>query len=95
MPRRRPPPPPSASAADAPATALPWADAEVRRIDPQAGTVSLRHGPIANLDMPPMTMVFQVTDRALLQRVQPGHRVRFTAELVNGQYTVRQLEPVQ
>jgi len=88
------------SAHHAPATAttapaeLPWADAEVRRIDHQTGKISLRHGPIVNLDMPPMSMVFQMQDRTLLQRVKPGDRVRFTADQINGQYTVLQLEPL-
>ena len=84
-----------ATAADASteAASLPWAEAEVRRIDDQAGKISLRHGPIANLEMPPMTMVFQVQDRSLLARAKPGDRVRFTADKVNGQYTVLQLEP--
>lgn len=90
-----PSPPTPATAADASteAASLPWAEAEVRRIDDQAGKISLRHGPIANLEMPPMTMVFQVQDRSLLARAKPGDRVRFTADKVNGQYTVLQLEP--
>lgn len=84
-----------ATADAAPASALPWTEAEVRRVDLQSGKIGLRHGPIVNLDMPPMSMVFQVSDRALLQQVQPGDRVRFTVDQINGQYTVLQLEPVQ
>lgn len=84
----------SAPAAPAsPAKATTPTQAEVRRIDLAAGKVTLKHGEIPNLDMPPMTMVFQVQDRSLLARAKPGDRVRFTADKVNGQYTVLQLEP--
>lgn len=75
--------------------ALPWTEAEVRRIDAVNGKVSLRHGPIVNLDMPPMTMVFQMRDASQLQGIAPGARVRFTVDQINGQYTVLQLESLQ
>lgn len=87
--------PNTASDASAAQATLPWAEAEVRRVDLQTGKIGLRHGPIANLDMPPMSMVFQVADPALLQGLRPGDRVRFTADQLNGQYTVLQLEPVR
>lgn len=73
--------------------ALPMAEAEVRRVDTAAGKISLKHGEIKNLDMPPMTMVFQVSDPALLGKVKAGDKVRFTALQVNGAYTVMSLEP--
>ncbi|MDR7153089.1 Cu/Ag efflux protein CusF [Hydrogenophaga palleronii] len=79
--------------AAAPADALPLAEAEVRRIDTAANKVSLKHGEIKNLDMPPMTMVFQVSDPALLGKIKVGDKVRFTAAQVNGAYTVMSLEP--
>lgn len=74
-------------------TALPWAEAEVRRIDLAAGKISLKHGDIKNLDMPPMSMVFQVPDKKLLGRVKVGDKVRFTADQINGAYTVLSIEP--
>lgn len=74
---------------------LPTAEAEVRRIDQQAGKVSLKHGDIPNLDMPPMTMVFQVKDATWLQQIKVGDKVRFTADKVNGAYTVMSLERMQ
>ncbi|MBC7994009.1 MAG: copper-binding protein [Rhizobacter sp.] len=70
-----------------PATA-PWVDAEVRKIDTGAGKLTLRHGQIQNLDMPPMTMVFKVADAKLLQGLKEGDKVRFTADKLNGAYTV-------
>lgn len=65
---------------------------EVRRIDPEMKKVTLRHGPIPNLQMPDMTMVFQVTDPAILQGLKVGDKVRFKADKVNGAYTVTAVE---
>ena len=72
--------------------ALPWAEAEIRRIDKAARKISLRHGEIKNLDMPPMSMVFQVRDAALLEGLQAGQKVRFTAVQENGAYWVTRIE---
>lgn len=72
------------------------ADAEVRRIDRDAGKITLKHGPIKSLDMPPMTMVFQVKDKALLDGVKPGDKVKFTAiQSTGGAYTVTSIEPAK
>lgn len=68
-------------------------DGEVRKIDKDSQKVTLKHGEIKNLDMPPMTMVFQVSDPALLGKIKVGDKVRFTATQVNGAYTVMSLEP--
>ncbi|MBT9463218.1 DUF411 domain-containing protein [Hydrogenophaga sp.] len=73
---------------------LPMVEAEVRRVDTATGKISLKHGEIKNLDMPPMTMVFQVKDTALLGKIKAGDRVRFTAMQVNGAYTVMSIEPM-
>lgn len=67
-------------------------DAEVRRVDLDAKKITLRHGPIPNLDMPPMTMVFQVKDPALLQGLKAGDKVRFSAEKIGSAYTVTGIE---
>lgn len=84
--------PPSATAVPGATTELPWAEAEIRRIDLAAGKLSLRHGEIKNLDMPPMTMVFTVQDRASLADLKTGDRIRFTADQIQGTYTVLKLE---
>lgn len=83
----------AAAPAEGSADALPLAEAEVRRIDTAANKISLKHGEIKNLDMPPMTMVFQVSNPALLGKIKVGDKVRFTATQVNGAYTVMSLEP--
>ena len=74
------------------AAALPWATAEVRRIDKAAGKVSLKHGDIKNLDMPPMSMVFQVKDPSQLDALQVGQQVRFQAVQEKGAYWVVKIE---
>ena len=61
---------------------------EVTKIDPAAGKITLRHGPIANLDMDSMTMVFRVADPAMLNLLKAGDQVKFEADRVNGQLTV-------
>ena len=68
------------------------AEAEVRRVDAVNGRIQLRHGHIPNLDMPPMTMVFRVSQPALLEGLKEGDRIFFTAEKVEGAYTVTSVE---
>jgi len=67
-------------------------DAEVRKVDKAAGKITLKHGEIKNLDMPPMTMVFGVKDKALLDKVKAGDKVKFSAEKEGGQYVVTGVE---
>ncbi len=76
---------------DAPA-ATDMTDAEVRKIDKENKKLTLKHGEIKNLDMPSMTMVFQVADAAMLDRVKPGDKVRFKADKIGGAYTVTAIE---
>ena len=66
-------------------------DGEVRKIDKEAGKITIKHGEIKNLDMPPMTMVFRAQPPSLLDKVQVGDKVRFTAAKVGGTYTVTEL----
>lgn len=67
-------------------------DGEVRKIDKGTKKITLKHGEIKNLDMPGMTMVFQVKDPAFLDKVKEGDKVRFTADKVGGAYTVTSIE---
>jgi Cu(I)/Ag(I) efflux system protein CusF len=68
---------------------------DVRKVDSAAGKLTIRHGPIDNLDMAAMTMVFRVPDRALLAGVKEGDAVRFHAERVDGALTVTRIAPAQ
>jgi Cu(I)/Ag(I) efflux system periplasmic protein CusF len=68
------------------------ADGEIRRVDKEAKKLTIKHGPIPNLDMPAMTMVFQVKDPAMLDQVKAGDKVKFQAEKAGGQYTVTNIQ---
>ena len=67
-------------------------EGEVRRIDKETKKITLKHGDIKNLDMPGMTMVFQVKDAALLDKVKAGDKVTFTAEKADGAIVVTAIE---
>lgn len=74
------------------ATVAARADGEVRKVDKSAGTLTIKHGPIAALDQPPMTMVFQAKDPSILDRVKAGDKIQFTAERTDGGFAVTQIE---
>ena len=67
-------------------------DGEVTRWDARTGKVTLRHGEIKNLGMPPMTMVFALQDPTWGQTLKVGDKVRFRAADVNGALIVTQIE---
>jgi Cu(I)/Ag(I) efflux system periplasmic protein CusF len=71
------------------------ADGEIRKVDKDAKKLTIKHGPLTKLDMPPMTMVFQVKDAAMLDQVKVGDKVKFEAEKVGGAFTVTKIEPVR
>ena len=75
--------------------ASPVTEGEVRKVDREQGKVTLKHGPIANLNMPGMTMVFKVADPKVLDTLKEGDKVKFTAEKVNGAMTVTVIQPAQ
>ena len=64
---------------------------EVVKVDKAAGKVTLKHGPIKNLEMESMTMVFRVADPAMLDKVKAGDKVEFEADRVNGAITVTKI----
>ena len=80
-----------AAAQQAPAAAAAFAEGEVRKVDTSAGKITLKHGEIRNLDMPPMTMAFSVADKALLEQVKVGDKVRFRAADQDGRMTVTEI----
>jgi len=67
-------------------------DGQVTKIDAPAGKITLRHGPIKNLDMDAMTMVLRVQDPAMVKQVKVGDKVKFTAERVDGQITITKMQ---
>jgi len=70
-------------------------DGEVKKIDKEAGKITLRHGELKNLNMAAMTMVFRVKDPAMLDQVKVGNKVKFAADRVNGAVTIVQLATAQ
>lgn len=76
-------------------TTLPTTEAEVRKVDIDAKKITLKHGEIKNLGMPPMSMVFQMKDPSMLEKFKAGDKVQFTADNLNGAITVMSIEPLK
>jgi len=70
-------------------------DGEVRKIDKDNKKITLKHGEIKNLEMPPMTMVFQVKDASMLDKVQAGNKVRFKVEKAGSALVVTEIDPAK
>lgn len=81
----------AAAAAPAARAQAPQTAGEVLKIDKPGARITLKHGEIRNLGMPAMTMVFRVRDPRLLDGVAVGDRVRFTADKLDGNFTVTAL----
>ena len=71
------------------------ADGEVKKVDKESGKITLSHGPLPNLGMPAMTMVFRVKDAAWLDAFKPGMKIRFQAETLDGALTIVRYEPAR
>jgi Cu(I)/Ag(I) efflux system periplasmic protein CusF len=68
-------------------------DGQVTKIDEAAGKITIRHGPLKQFGMDePMTMVYRASDLAIISDVKVGDKIRFTADRVNGQFTVTKIE---
>jgi Cu/Ag efflux protein CusF len=76
---------------EAPASAA-LVEGEVRKIDKEAGKITLRHGEIRNLNMAAMTMVLRVQDPAMLDALNVGDKVMFAAERMHGAVTIVQMQ---
>ena len=80
---------------DSTAKSPPATDGEVRKVDKSAGKLTIRHGELRNLEMPAMTMVFTAKDPGMLDGLKEGDKIKFTADKLNGVYTVTALEVVK
>ena len=58
---------------------MPLSEGVIRKIDLDAGKVTIRHGELANLGMPAMTMTF-ASDKAMLKDYKVGDKIQFRAE---------------
>ena len=72
-----------------------WAEGEVRKIDEVAGKLTIKHGAIPKFDMPPMTMAYRVKDKAMLEHLKLGDKVKFDVDSAGGVFTVLRLERVK
>lgn len=81
-----------ALASAAGAFAQEFTNGTVKKVDEKARKVTLIHEELKTLEMPAMTMVFQVADEALLEKLKVGAKVQFVAERVNGKLTVTQVK---
>ena len=81
---------PAAAASTTPQAEL--SEGEITRWDPRTLRLTLKHGEIKNLEMPPMTMVFRVADTSVVGDLKPGDKVRFRAEQISGTYHVQRIE---
>jgi Cu(I)/Ag(I) efflux system periplasmic protein CusF len=70
-------------------------DGEVRKVDKDAKKLTIKHAPMPSFDMPAMTMVFQVKDPEMLDKVKAGDKVKFQAEKLGGAFTVTGIEPAK
>ena len=70
----------------------PMVSGTVQRVDASAGKITIDHGPIPNLDMNAMTMLFRTPDPAILEGVKVGDKIRFQADRVNGRISVIRIE---
>ncbi len=67
-------------------------DGEVRKVDKAAGKITIKHGPMPKFDMPPMTMAYRVKDKAMLDGLKSGDKIKFDVDGVGGEFTVLRLE---
>ena len=74
------------------ARAAPLSDGTVRKIDQTAGEVVIQHGQLDSIGMPPMTMAFGVADKAWLNKLKAGDKIRFAAEMKGGNAIVSRYE---
>ncbi|ARV19551.1 Cation efflux system protein CusF [Curvibacter sp. AEP1-3] len=70
-------------------------DGEIRKVDKEAGKVTIKHGEIKNLEMPGMTMVFTAKEKSLLDKVQAGDKVKFAVINDGGKMVVTDIQTVK
>jgi Cu/Ag efflux protein CusF len=64
----------------------------VKKVNKAAGKVTLAHGPIENIGMGAMTMLFKVKDPGMLDAVKPGDKVRFRVDYVGSEFVIVHIE---
>ena len=75
--------------------AAPFVDGEVRKVDKENKKITLKHGELTSLNMPPMTMAYPVSNAALLDKVKAGDKVLFKATNDGGKLIVTEIQPAK
>lgn len=95
---------PAAAQTTAPAAAAPMggmnhstemAEGEIRKVSKDTGKLTIKHGPIKSMDMPPMTMVFTAKDPAMLDKLAVGDKIRFVVADEGGKMLVTEIQPAK
>lgn len=71
------------------------AEGEIRKVSKDTGKLTIKHGPIKSMDMPPMTMVFTAKDPAMLDKLAVGDKVRFAVVDEGGKMLVTDIQPAK
>lgn len=74
------------------ALAVEYTKGQVTKIDSKQKKVTIKHGELKNLGMPAMTMVFAVSDDAMIGQVKVGQDIEFVADRVNGKITLTEIK---
>ena len=67
------------------------ADGVVKELRP-GGELTIKHGPLPNLDMPGMTMVIKTADPKMLKGLKVGDKIKMRVEDKGGKLTIMKLE---
>ena len=78
---------PAATIVPAVAASADVSKGEIKKIDQDTGKLTIKHGELKNINMPAMTMVFDVSDKAALAKLKTGDKITFVAGNANGQLT--------
>jgi Cu/Ag efflux protein CusF len=68
------------------------AEGEIKKINRDSKKMTIKHGDIKSLDMPGMTMVFQIRDTSLLETFKTGDKVKFVVEKSDGAFVVTSMQ---
>lgn len=75
-----------------PAAAETFTKGTVKKLDAERSKVTIIHEELVDLEMPAMTMVFEVADPEMLSRMSEGQEIEFLADRVEGKLTVTELK---
>ena len=68
------------------------AEGEIKKINRDSKKITIKHGDIQSLDMPGMTMVFQIRDTSLLETFKADDKVKFVIEKLDGAFVVTSMQ---